>query len=154
MDNGEGQLTVGIGSNERLVFKQIVLLLRPILFQGLTNKELDVLSQILYYHDRFKHLDSEMKWDMVFMRKHRKEMAQYLEMNQDNFDNYVSALRRKDVLKGDRIDKKYLFTLKEDSDHYYIVFDLKVQKSGDGKQGAEGGNKEEEDDGSWIEPGD
>lgn len=92
---------------------------------SLMKRELDIFAQLLYYYDKYKHIEDEkVRWKMVFDYDTRVAIINYLKIERASLDNYLSMLRRKEILHDRRINPKFLFTVPDNIDTYSIEFEF------------------------------
>lgn len=95
----------------------------------LRKKECAVLSEILYQNYRFKDIinDDKLRWNAVMDSENRKLMQENINTNRQTFSNCLTELRKKDLLKGNRVIKN-LVAYPDESGKLEIVFKFEIQK--------------------------
>lgn len=84
-----------IATDDRKFFRQILEVLNSFPpLDKLRNKELDVLSSIMYYNYLYKDLDEEVRWKVINNKLTRKEIREYIGMKEDVFNNNLSVIRK------------------------------------------------------------
>lgn len=127
-------MLIDIGSDPRRIHRQILEFLRKPLLPGLKDKELDVLSQLMFYHNKYKHYPEEDRVRLIMHKDNKREMREYLGITKPTFDNYVSDLRRKNVLLGDRINARYIIEIPEGSSEFHLSFRFNMKDNTQGTQ--------------------
>lgn len=121
-----------IGTTDDRFYRQYLELVRvfPPL-NGLSNAELNVLSEIMKYNNevspRFKDMEDDNKWPIIMGSDMRKVMRARLGMNEGSWNNALSALRRSGVL----VDNKLTSSLRVYPQKMNIVsfeFNVKEEK--------------------------
>lgn len=114
-----------IETTKRRFFRQYLELLRgfPPL-NILRSKELDLLGELLYYNDRYKALSPEDRTKIIYDTATRNEMREVLEMTEASFNNNLSILRKRGVVRGNTIAQGLIVTL---DDEFNISFKFKVE---------------------------
>lgn len=84
-----------IATDDRKFFRQVLEVLRSFPpLDTLRKKELDVLAGIMYYNYLYKNLDDTIRWRVINNRSTKKELRDYLGMNEDVFNNNMSIIRK------------------------------------------------------------
>jgi len=109
-------------------FRYYVELLNPIV--KLRKRELDVWAQLLYHNDKYKGLDDEIKFKMVFDYATKAKIANTLDISMDVLNNNLSELRKRKIIVDNKIPKGYQVHLEENE--YSLTFNFKAK---DGKAG-------------------
>lgn len=96
---------------------------------SLSAKPAETLAEILYQNYRFRNIVTETKyrWITVFDVENRKVMQENLGIEDKNFSNFLTALRKKDVLKGIEVNDK--FVVYPDIEEDVVKFELKFNFS-------------------------
>lgn len=113
-------IVLPLKTEKKKFYRQYVQLINPIL--GLNKRQLDVFGLLLYYHDSFSSLEGKAKWKMLFDYDTKLAMAEELGMNQPAFHNYITALRRKNILKDREINQKYLYVLPKNCTTFELTY--------------------------------
>jgi len=114
-----------IETTKRRFFRQYLELLRgfPPL-NILRSKELDLLGELLYYNDRYKTLEIEDRNKIIYDTATRNEMRDILDMTEASFNNNLSILRKRGVIRNNQIAKGLIITL---DDEFNISFKFKLE---------------------------
>lgn len=107
--------------NRKAFFRMWVMMIQP--FLKLRNQEVQVLSELLY--QRFlisKEVKNQKMIDeLTFNLKTRKAIREELGIKMYSFNNLIASLRKKGIIKDDRINPKVI----PDVDHNTSKFELK-----------------------------
>lgn len=88
-------MKLAIATDDRKFFRQVLEVLRSFPpLDTLRKKELDLLSGIMYYNYLYKNLDDTIRWRVINNRSTKKELRDYLGMNEDVFNNNMSIIRK------------------------------------------------------------
>ena len=119
-------MIVPIPTDKRKYFRQALELLRPIPpINSLTNRELDVLSEFLYYNYIYKDIPEELRAKIIFDYDTKLAMREYLTMGEAIFNNILTLLRKKNVLTKRGIVNSYGLN----PDNPDIVFKFKINET-------------------------
>jgi hypothetical protein len=118
---------INIPTNKEKFFLQYLTLLTPI--HKLRHKEIEVLAQLMFYNDLYKHLEEEVRNKMVYDTDTKMRIRQKLKMTDSSFNNNLAELRKKKILVDNILSKGYQiftnggseeltfkFTIQEDTD--------------------------------------
>ena len=97
---------IPIGTTLETFYKQVVVLLNPIL--KLRGKEQDVLAQLMYSNYKHQDLDESIRWKIIMDYDNKTEIQQTLNISAASMYNYMSTLRKKGILVDNKIHKNYL----------------------------------------------
>lgn len=101
------------------VYHHIFTFLKPIV--GLTTKEIEVVSQIIFKYQQSAGAEEEVRWKYTFSTESRKEIREALENNKEgNFNELISQLKKKDTPLGKVLMKN------EEKNYWYINAGLLV----------------------------
>lgn len=79
-------------------------------FHGLTDKELDILVELIlkYYEITTKVTDIKMVNQLLFSVDTKREIKKKLNIKDPVFQNYMTAFRKKQVIKDSGINLSYI----------------------------------------------
>ena len=83
-------------------FKLYLMILNPLL--KLKDREIDVLASFLMLQHTNRSLPIEQLNKLLFSTKVRKIIRESIGMSEASFNNHVTALRKKKILKGKSIN--------------------------------------------------
>ena len=98
---------IKIPTTEEKIFRQYLEIFNPII--KLRSKELDVLSQLLYFNDKLKDIPEEHRNKILFDYDTKKEMQNKIGLSGAYFDNCLSILRKKGIIINNKLIKNFLF---------------------------------------------
>lgn len=87
---------IRISTIKEKFFLQYVTLLYP--FHKMREKQIQVLAQLMYYNDKYKHLEEEVREKMLFDSDTKAKIRQSLKMSEGSFNNNMSELRKKKAI--------------------------------------------------------
>lgn len=90
-----------LNTTEKVFFRQYVEILNPLL--KLRAKELDVLSELLYYNNKLKNIDEKNRWKLIFDYDTKKDIADTLKISVESLGNNLSYLRKKGIIIDNRV---------------------------------------------------
>ena len=86
-----------------------------------------VLAQFMYYNNKYKHLEQEVREKMVFDTDTRMRIRQKMKMSEASFNNCLTILRKKGAIVENTLSKAYnIFTngdKKEELTFRFIIAD-------------------------------
>lgn len=99
-----------------------------ITFHRLTDKERSVLALLLFYHYTIKRevTNNKILWKMVFDYDTKMKIKEELGLKDASFQNLLTALRRKGVIKDNVIIPTYIPDLEDNAKEFKIVFNLRI----------------------------
>ena len=104
-------MTIPLKSNISQSLKAYIQILNPIL--KLKDKEIEVLSSFLSVW--FKNKDNKDIDKLLFSTPVRKMVRKSIGMSEASFNNHITMLRKKDMIKDKFINKIILDNIKQDS---------------------------------------
>jgi len=118
-------MIIPIPANPRNFFRMSLELIKPIPpLNKLRPKELDVLSEFLYYNYKYKDLDPSVRWKVIFDYDTKMEMKEYLSMDEQSFNNHLTTLRKNNILSKRSIGNDFGITPEQP----FIKFDFKLSE--------------------------
>ena len=132
-------MVVNVRTDRTQYYYQVLRILQNLpAYSKLKEKEIQVLSQLLAFREKFmleqRMTDESMVGELLLSKSVRREVCKSLEITDANFRNYLSFLRTKGFIVGDRIDLKYPISYLNE-----IVFNFVEQKTEtNGSTGKEG----------------
>jgi hypothetical protein len=115
--------TVPLRTNKKVFFRQYVEILDPLV--KLRPKELDVLSELLYYNNEFKSIESKNRWRLIFDYDTKKEIAQNLKMSVASLGNNLSYLRKRGIIVDNKVVNNLLVY---PGKTFKLTFDFELKK--------------------------
>tara|TARA_R110000744_G_scaffold317439_1_gene424053 strand:+ start:23 stop:409 length:387 start_codon:yes stop_codon:yes gene_type:complete len=117
-----------IHTDKKSIFRYWLEFLRP--YHKLRTKEIEALSLLLYYRYELSRSipDLEMVNVVLFSTQTRNKIREDLGgMKQKNFNNLLTSLRNKDIIKpGNKINHVLIPNMTEDG--FKLVFDFEIKK--------------------------
>lgn len=97
-------------------------------FHKLTEQERTVLALLLYYHYKFnKELtNATILWKMVFDYDTKMKIKEELSMKDSILQNVLTALRKKNVIKDNKIISTYIPQIERTSKSFRVIFNLNI----------------------------
>jgi peroxiredoxin len=118
-------MIINVETTEDKYFRQALELLKPLPpFNKLRPKVLDILAQLLYFNNKYKHIEKVIRFKILFDYETKVLMRNNVNMDEASFNNILSELRRVNI-----IDKKGLvsdFGIDPDKDSGNIIFKFKI----------------------------
>lgn len=96
---------VNIKTTDRKFFQQYLRVLKPVLKPYLSNGELNVLGEILYYNNKYKSIDPKLRTKVVFDYDTKAEIMKSLNISQNTLANNLTSLRKKGYLVKGEVTK-------------------------------------------------
>ena len=96
---------VNINTNRRKFFQQFLRVLRPTLKPYLSNGEMNVLGEILYFNDKYKDIKEDLRKKLIFDYDTKAEIMENLSISANTLANNLTSLRKKAYLDNKTIRK-------------------------------------------------
>ena len=127
MKNGK---IANINVSIKRMFKKWLELTKP--FHGLTKQEINILSLLLYYNHIYKKdiVNETIRWKYVFDYDTRVKIKEELNIKSESFENALSRLRQKNVIKNGQITSLFIPELAQNSKIFRIIFNLNIVDNG------------------------
>ena len=97
---------VTIPTDESKFYRQYLEILNPII--KLRGKELDVLAELLFHNTRLKDIPNNLRWKLIFDQDNKTAIRQKLNLSEASLNNNLSALRKKGIIRKNRIPDSFL----------------------------------------------
>ena len=99
---------------------------------GLSSKPAETLAEVLYQNYKFRNIVTEAKyrWITVFDVENRRVMQDNLGIGDRNFSNFLTVLRKKDILKGIEVAERFVvYPLVEENEvSFKLSFNFNISK--------------------------
>lgn len=111
-------------------FKMWLMILQP--FLKLRNKELDLVAKLLYhrYLISLEVKNKEMLDDLLFSNKMKKQILLELDIPEYAYNNILTHLRKKDIIKDKSINKRIIPVVSDDFKNFKLVYNLDIIEDG------------------------
>ena len=116
---------VKIKTSKRIFFQQYLRVIKPILKPYLSNGELSVLGDLMYYNDKYKDLDPKIKKTLLLDYNTKADIMDNLGISQNTLANALTVLR-KHLFLVDRVLRKDLEVLPNKS--FNINYKFKINE--------------------------
>lgn len=101
-------MIINIPTTKRKFFRQALEIMKAIPpINKLRPKELDVLAELLYYNYIYGHIEENLRGKVVFDYDTKITIREYLDINETNFNNILTILRKKGILIKRSITNDY-----------------------------------------------
>lgn len=99
-------------------------------FHRLTNQQQNVLALILYYNYIYvKDVPKdELRWKLVFNYDTRMLIKEELDLKDSIFQNILTKLRKKNIIKLNKVVSTYIPNITQDSNIFKVIFNFKIIK--------------------------
>jgi hypothetical protein len=116
---------VKIKTNRRKFFQQYLRAIRPIIKPYLNNGELSVLGELMYFNDKYKDLEPEIRKKLLLDYDTKADIMENLKISQNTLANALTVLRKNmfledkalrkdlDISPGDEYSFGYKFKIDE-----------------------------------------
>jgi len=101
----------------RKSFRQYVELLQPLI--KCTPKEADILAEFMYHNYLNRDIPDRARNEFVFGTSTRKKIREHLDMSSGSFNNNMSSLKKRGILKENELPKKLRASPKPYKDGQY-----------------------------------
>jgi len=97
-------------------------------FHKLSKREKQVLALFLYYHYNFKLelTNNKIIWKMLFDYDTKMLIKQELNIKDTVFQNTLSSLRKKNVIKDNKIINAYIPEVDSKATSFKVIFNLNI----------------------------
>lgn len=93
----------------------------------------------MYYNNKYKHLENEVREKMVFDTDTRTRIRQKLKVSEATFNNCLTELRKKNVIAENRLSRTYNIFINGEKEELTFRFIInKEQNDTDKAQGTDG----------------
>ena len=89
---------VKIKTSKRIFFQQYLRVIKSILKPYLSNGELKVLGELLYYNNEYKHLEKKIRKKIILDYDTKNEIIENLKISQNTLANALTVLRKSGYL--------------------------------------------------------
>lgn len=123
MKNGK---IANINTNIKGLFSKWLSLTKS--FHKLSPQEQDVLSRLLYYNYQFAKdvLNEKLRWKLVFDYDTRCLIKEELNIKDAGFQNILTSLRNKNIIKDGKVVSTYVPHLTQDAKVFKVIFNFKI----------------------------
>lgn len=107
-------------------FKMWLMILQP--FLKLRNKELDLVAKLLYhrYLISLEVKNKEMLDDLLFSNKMKKQILLEMDIPEYAYNNILTHLRKKSIIKDKTINKKIIPVVTDDFKNFKLIYNLDI----------------------------
>jgi len=97
-------------------------------FHKLTPQQQKVLALILYYNHIYKKEVSNdaLRWKLVFSYDTRMVIKEELELKEGGFLNILTKLRKKNIIKNNKVVSTYIPEIELGSKIFKVIFNFKI----------------------------
>lgn len=100
---------------------------------NLSKMQSETLAEILYQNYKFKDIvvEDKYRWITVFDVENRRVMQDNMGIGDRNFGNFLTALRKRNILKGIEVDSNFVVYPKLDAEGnvlFNLSFNFKIGK--------------------------
>jgi hypothetical protein len=115
--------SITINTDKRKFFRQYLTILKPVLKPHLSNGELNVLGELLYFNNEHKDISLDIRNKIIFDHDTKIDITNNLNISQSTLGNILTSLRKKkylidnkfrkglDIYPGKNIDINYKFNI-------------------------------------------
>ena len=122
-------MRLSINTTHIKVYRQIVEIIRSIPpLNKLRNRELDVLSIIMYYNYKYRNIEKSIRWRVINDQSTRREMQDCINMTEAAFVNNISILRKIGVILKDGTIPSFLQLIVDNK--YEVKFIFNIEEDG------------------------
>lgn len=128
MKNGK---LANINTTTKNLFFKWLDITRP--FHKLTDQQQQILGLILYYNHKYKEdiTNDKLRWKMVFNYDTRMLIKEELGLKDSVFQNILTKLRKKNIIKNNEVMSTYIPELTTGSKVFKVVFNFKIIPDGE-----------------------
>lgn len=98
------------------------------LFHKLTKQEIEVLALLLYYHYQYKKdiTNDKILWKVLFDYDTKHLIKEELNIKDQGIQNVLTSLRKKGIIKDNKIISTFVPELEEKSNNFKIIFNFNI----------------------------
>lgn len=89
-----------MNTDTRKFFKQYLNIIKPLLVPKLSNGELEILAELMYFNHKYKDIDPKMRGKLIFDYDNKIAIVDNLDTSLSTINNAITSLRKKEYLKG------------------------------------------------------
>jgi hypothetical protein len=120
-------MKLNIKTTRKKAYRQIVEIIRSIPpLDTLRNRELDVLAILMYYNNKYKDVDEDIRWRVINDTSTKREMQREIEMSEDIFNNNISLVRKAGLIDKEGKIPKFLQIPIDNK--YYVNFNFEIHE--------------------------
>lgn len=121
---------VNIKTDIKGLFYRWMVLTKP--FHKLATREQEVLANLLYHHYLYKKTirDESVIWKMVFDYSTKSKIKKELNMKDGTLQTTLTKLRKKNIIKNNRIVSTFIPDLSNDAINFKIIYNLIITDNG------------------------
>ena len=126
-------MNITVKTNMDIFYNQLLELFssfNPI--KDLRKSDKTVLAEIMSQNYKYRHLKNSIRRNTVFSQEVKKEMCDNLDIPRTSFNNSLSALRKRKVLKADNTLIKPLNIFPEDLFKFEVTFNIENEEKTEG----------------------
>jgi hypothetical protein len=95
----------------------------------LDKSQIKLLTIMLYQYHNSKELDDIDKWAEIFSYVNKLKIREKLgDMSAGGFNNHLSQLRKKKVIKNNRVNPLFNPAIEKDSDTFEVIIRFNIKK--------------------------
>ncbi len=108
-------------------FRMWLVILQP--FLKLRNKELELLSKLLYhrYLISLEVKNKEMLDELLFSNKVKKQIMKEIDLPEHGYNNLLSSLRKKQIINDKSINKQVIPVITEPFTNFKLVYNIDIK---------------------------
>ena len=97
---------VTIDSDTRKFFKQYLNVIKPLLSPKISNGELNILGELLYFNHVYRDIDEKKRGILIFDYDNKMDIIDNLDIPFTSFRNALTSLRKKGYIVNNRLKKE------------------------------------------------
>jgi hypothetical protein len=107
-----------IKSTSHTFFQEYLTLKKPVIEAILSNvhkkkvtlnpKLLNVFALLLYFNHKYKDLEEDLKWEIIFSNTTKEYIMNELHISKMHLNTYLSILRSLKLLDGNKVNKLFI----------------------------------------------
>ena len=101
-------------------------------YNKLSEREIDIVALLLYYRYSYSKeiLNEKMLWKLVFDYDTRLLIKEELNMTNSNFENNLTNIRVKGVIKDNIIKSAYIPDIELEAKNFKVIFNYNIIGNG------------------------
>lgn len=97
-------------------------------FHKLPKQQMIILAWLLYYYDKYRgQTDNDtIAWKMTFDSDTKTSIKDVMGIKDQTLQNALTQLRKKNIIKDNRIKPQYIPSLEQKSKEFKLIFNFKI----------------------------
>lgn len=117
------KVIIEIETDARRFFKQYLNIIKPLLVPKISNGELNILGEILYFNHVYRDIDEKKRGILIFDYDNKMDIIESLDIPFSSFRNALTSLRKKGYIVNNKVKKELVIN---PTDQILVGFNFKL----------------------------